>query len=104
MATSLEMNAMKSNSFSVKDLLDLPAEGKGVMACSHTAPRGDGSLDLSAARGMGPPDLGPMAGQYYDNSDNPFTRWLQNNDHMQYGRKYLALRGTDRLLLYCLSV
>ena len=84
MATTLEMNGLKANSFSVKDLLDLPAEGKGVLSCaSPTA--GDGSLDLSASRAVAT-DMATVTGQFYDN-DNPYTRWLHNNDHMQYGRK-----------------
>ena len=73
---------MKGNSFSVKDLLDLPAEGKAVTSPPNT----DGSLDLSAPR-VGPTDLAVVTGQFYDATDNPYTRWLQTNEHMQYGRK-----------------
>ncbi|KAL8565187.1 hypothetical protein ACOMHN_003974 [Nucella lapillus] len=85
MATSLELNAMKNNSFSVKDLLNLPAERKAGMPCV-TPPGTNGSLDLSAARGVGMPPLMTVTGQYYDAGDNPYTRWLQSNEHnMQYG-------------------
>lgn len=74
---------MKGNSFSVKDLLDLPADGKAVIS----PPQGDGSLDLSAARGVGADLAAVVTGQFYDSTDNPYTRWLQTNEHMQYGRK-----------------
>ena len=84
MATSLEMNGMKGNSFSVKDLLDLPADGKAVISASQ----GDGSLDLSAPRGVGADLAAVVTGQFYDSTDNPYTRWLQTNEHMQYGRKF----------------
>lgn len=86
MATSLEMNPVKGTSFSMKTLLDLP-EGKGTVVPCGSPARGDGSLDLSAPRGVGS-DLSAAVSHFYDANDNPYTRWLQNNDHMQYGRKF----------------
>ncbi|PVD26015.1 hypothetical protein C0Q70_13683 [Pomacea canaliculata] len=83
MATSLEMNPVKGTSFSMKTLLDLP-EGKGTVVPCGSPARGDGSLDLSAPRGVGS-DLSAAVSHFYDANDNPYTRWLQNNDHMQYG-------------------
>ncbi|KAL8615685.1 hypothetical protein ACOMHN_034835 [Nucella lapillus] len=89
MATSLEMNGLRVNSFSVKDLLDLPAEGKGGLECTPSpvlSPRGNGgSLDLSAPRGVGVGALPTVTGSFYDANDNPYTRWLQANEHLQYG-------------------
>lgn len=88
MATCLDMSGIKVNSFSVKDLLDLPAEGKaGVLPCASPTGQGDGSLDLSAPRGIGVVGgvTGDGLGPFYDPSDNPYIRWHQTNDHMPYG-------------------
>ncbi|XP_076464352.1 uncharacterized protein LOC143296360 [Babylonia areolata] len=99
MATSLEMNGLKANSFSVKDLLDLPTEGKGGMGCTSPVSRGEGTLDLSAPRGVGVgvgvgATLPTVTGSYYDASDNPYTRWLQTNEHLQYGHMtHLGMGG-----------
>jgi hypothetical protein len=97
MATCLDMNGMKANSFSVKDLLDLPAEGKaGVLPNGRGGD--DGSLDLSSTRGVGVGVGGGVTGdglgQFYDATDNPYLRWHQTNDHMQYGREYSEKNST----------
>ncbi|KAK6182228.1 homeobox protein Nkx-2.2 [Patella vulgata] len=67
METQLAMNGLqKSTSFSVKDLLDLPeANIKGQCA--------------SPVLGTTDPAV-----PYFDTSDNPYTRWLQNNDPLQF--------------------
>lgn len=71
---------MKSSSFSVKDILDLPA---GKLTC------GSGSMDPTTAGALRTipniPDI-PAMDYSYDTSDNPYTRWLQgnNSDVMQY--------------------
>lgn len=85
MAATLEMSIVKGNSFSVKDLLDLPEPKAGVVPCT-SPPGGDGSIDLSATRIPRAADISAVS-HFYDTSDNPYTRWLQTNDHMQYGRK-----------------
>ena len=88
MATCVDMAGMgKGNSFSVKDLLDLPAEGKaGVLPCA--SPQGqDGSLDLSAGP-RGVTGLGGEMGQYLDTAENPYLKWHQSNELLHYGRKY----------------
>lgn len=69
MDTHLAMNGVKSSSFSVKDLLDLPEKD----ACSP----GVGSPgDLLVAG-----DVGPAPPAYYDPTDNPYTRWLHANEY-----------------------
>ena len=70
---------MKSSSFTVKDILDMP---EGKLACSPVPAdtTTTGSLQTIASVADMP------TGQYnYDASDNPYTRWLQNNEH--YTRK-----------------
>lgn len=72
----------KSSSFTVKDILDLP---KGKPICS---PVDTGTTTVSAASlraipsVLEVPEL-PTVNNFYDN-DNPYTRWLQNNDAMHY--------------------
>ena len=72
------MNAGKANSsFSVKDILDLPKGKQSTITA--------GSLSGIAAVPE-VPDLPSVTG-YYD-SDNPYTRWLQNNEHINYPGTY----------------
>ena len=75
---------LKSSSFNVKDILDLP---EGKLACS---PVSTGTTTTGALRTMtNIPDIGPVD-YHYDPTDNPYTRWLHSNnsDVMQYTRKY----------------
>ena len=70
---------MKSSSFTVKDILDLP---EGKLACSPVP--ADTTTTGSLRTIPSVPEM--PTGQFgYDNSDNPYTRWLQNNE--QYTRK-----------------
>ncbi|XP_060564607.1 homeobox protein Nkx-2.2a-like isoform X1 [Ruditapes philippinarum] len=72
---------MKSSSFNVKDILDLPREGK--LACSPVA---TGTTTTGSLRTIpNIPDIPPVD-YSYDAAENPYTRWLQNNasDVMQY--------------------
>lgn len=71
---------MKSSSFNMKDILDLPRDGK--LACS---PVSAGTTTTGSLRIPNISDL-PSVDYSYDNADNPYTRWLQNNtsDVMQY--------------------
>ena len=82
MRSSLQMDGhlvMKSSSFTVKDILDLP---EGKLACSPVP--ADTTTTGSLRTIASVPEM--PAGQFgYDTSDNPYTRWLQNNEH--YTRK-----------------
>jgi hypothetical protein len=77
--------AMKSSSFTVKDILDLP-EGKascspiGGLDTTSTVHSHGGTLTIPSV-----PDVHdlPSVPNYYD-SENPYTRWLQTNDTMHY--------------------
>ncbi len=91
-----------SSSFSVKDLLDLQESAAvlhGVCGGGPGVPGGTGGPGGASS----PPELGEIVhsnptghqGQtlppavtsaYYD-QDNPYTRWLQSNENMQYGGK-----------------
>lgn len=65
---------MKSSSFTVKDILDLP---EGKLACSPVP--ADTTTTGSLRTIPSVPEM--PTGQFgYDNSDNPYTRWLQNNE------------------------
>ena len=82
MDTNLEMNAMKSSSFNVKDLLDLPTD-KGVSVVGSA-----GELSGQALASLpSVPDVTPPP-PYYD-TDNPYTRWLHTNENMHYSCEYL---------------
>lgn len=74
--TNLEMNGIKSSSFNVKDLLDLPAD-KAVVAAAGELSGLPAVPDVTA-----PPP-------YYD-ADNPYTRWLHSNENLHYNCKYFA--------------
>ena len=80
MDTNLDMNAMKSSSFNVKDLLDLPTD-KGITVVGTTGELGSQSLaNMSSVPDVTPPP------PYYD-ADNPYTRWLHTNENMHYNCK-----------------
>lgn len=104
MESDLDMHAAKSASFSVTALLDLPEGGK-ITACTSPRVEGEG-LDLTTTASV--PTLNSVPPAYYDNSDNPYTRWLQTNENIHYTgtwinpyllhtdihtRQYLKLRG-----------
>ena len=86
MDTHLDMNVIKSSSsFNVKDLLDLPT---GEVKGSTVSPTSiNPALDSS---GLAVPDVTPPP-PYYDPTDNPYTRWLQNNENMHYNSEYSLL-------------
>ncbi|XP_076441898.1 LOW QUALITY PROTEIN: homeobox protein Nkx-2.2-like [Babylonia areolata] len=89
MAASVELGAMKNNSFSVKDLLDLPGgESKEAMQCVRQM------RNLPPARTLGGVD--PVTGQYHGAQDNPYMHWLHSNHHaVHYGHvPYLESSGS----------
>lgn len=79
------MNGAKtSSSFTVKDILDLP---KGKSSCSpvDSTTNTVNAASLSSIPSVPEvPDITSVGG-YYD-ADNPYTRWLHNNENM-YSRK-----------------
>ena len=77
---------MKSSSFNVKDILDLPTDAK--LACSPVAHETTTTGSFRTIPNI--PDI-PAVDYGYDASDNPYARWLQNNasDVMQYTRTLL---------------
>ena len=77
MDTHLAMNGVKTSSFSVKDLLDLPESKDG---CSPVTGVGSpGELLVAAAAAAAAGEVGPAPPSYYDQPDNPYTRWLHHN-------------------------
>lgn len=113
MNAQFEMGAARGHPFSVKDLLDLPESkaAAAVVSPSSTVcmspPQGllhprtmsqshsEGSLDLRQSRLHVPvpgslahrdTDVSALQNSYYD-PDNPYTRWLHNNENIHYGRK-----------------
>ncbi|CAG5127051.1 unnamed protein product [Candidula unifasciata] len=110
MNVQYEIGAVRGHPFSVKDLLDLP-ESKAVAAIVSPSattcmspPQGlphprfmpqshpEGSLDLRPSRinvpvpsGVphGDSDVSALRQSYYD-SENPYTRWLHNNENLHY--------------------
>lgn len=83
--------------FSVKDILDLPdtndedgsaAEGGEEESEAPEPPKKPGVL------GQTPLDTVqtlPLKNPFYDNSDNPYTRWLASAEGIQYSREYRRL-------------
>lgn len=81
--------------FSVKDILDLPdtndeegsiTEGADEDTEGSEPPKksvGIGQSTLEAVPGL------PLKNPFYDNSDNPYTRWLATTESIQYSCKYL---------------
>ncbi|NWI85059.1 NX22A protein, partial [Pitta sordida] len=78
--------------FSVKDILDLPdtndedgsAEGGEEESEAPEPPRKAGVLGQTPLDTV--PTL-PLKSPFYDNSDNPYTRWLASAEGIQYSRK-----------------
>ena len=88
MDTHLAMNVAKSSSFKINDLLDLQ-DSKD--ACSPVPTDGSTihhSPGLSLVGSV--PDVADVTSnpvnRYYD-ADNPYTRWLHNNENMQYSSR-----------------
>ncbi|XP_016161081.1 PREDICTED: homeobox protein Nkx-2.2-like, partial [Ficedula albicollis] len=75
--------------FSVKDILDLPdtndedgsAEGGEGESEAPEPPRKAGVLGQTPLDTV--PTL-PLKSPFYDNSDNPYTRWLASAEGIQY--------------------
>lgn len=86
---------VKSSSFNVKDLLELP-EHKAAAAAVYSQVRQQAVKELAAAGAMtagatvtsGSSELATNTSHttYYD-QENPYTRWLQNNETMPYASK-----------------
>ncbi|XP_061174707.1 homeobox protein Nkx-2.2a-like [Saccostrea echinata] len=79
------MNGAKtSSSFTVKDILDLP---KGKPACSPVDSTTN-TVNAASLRSIPSvpevPDITSVGG-YYD-AENPYTRWLHNNENMNYSQ------------------
>ncbi|NWS20269.1 NX22A protein, partial [Pachyramphus minor] len=78
--------------FSVKDILDLPdtndedgsAEGGEEESEAPEPPRKAGVLGQTPLDTV--PTL-PLKSPFYDNSDNPYTRWLASAEGIQYSRE-----------------
>ncbi|NXB76639.1 NX22A protein, partial [Donacobius atricapilla] len=78
--------------FSVKDILDLPdtndedgsAEGGEEESEAPEPPRKAGVLGQTPLDTV--PTL-PLKNPFYDNSDNPYTRWLASAEGIQYSRE-----------------
>lgn len=112
MDAQYEMAAVRHR-FSVKDLLDLPESKSAAALVSPpgntcmSPPQGlphprampqshpEGSLDLRQGRLHIPvpgglahrdSDVSALQHAYYD-PDNPYARWLHNNENIHYGRK-----------------
>lgn len=80
--------------FSVKDILDLPdtndedgsaAEGGEEESEAPEPPKKAGVLGqtpLDTVQAL------PLKNPFYDNSDNPYTRWLASAEGIQYSREY----------------
>lgn len=95
METHLGMNGVKvSNSFNVKDLLNLPTETKAG-SCSPVS--SDGTMPTSGMTLAHVPEMAEVTHTYYD-TDNPYTRWLQTNETMQYSGKFHQFFSTDLIL------
>ncbi|NWZ03282.1 NX22A protein, partial [Loxia curvirostra] len=79
--------------FSVKDILDLPdtndedgsAEGGEEESEAPEPPRKAGVLGQTPLDTV--PTL-PLKSPFYDNSDNPYTRWLASAEGIQYSREW----------------
>ncbi|XP_059325313.1 LOW QUALITY PROTEIN: homeobox protein Nkx-2.2 [Ammospiza nelsoni] len=84
--------------FSVKDILDLPdtndedgsAEGGEEESEAPEPPRKAGVLGQTPLDTV--PTL-PLKSPFYDNSDNPYTRWLASAEGIQYSLHGLAAGG-----------
>ncbi|RLW07129.1 hypothetical protein DV515_00004283 [Chloebia gouldiae] len=84
--------------FSVKDILDLPdtndedgsAEGGEEESEAPEPPRKAGVLGQNPLDTV--PTL-PLKSPFYDNSDNPYTRWLASAEGIQYSLHGLAAGG-----------
>ncbi|NXD20765.1 NX22A protein, partial [Spelaeornis formosus] len=78
--------------FSVKDILDLPdtndedgsAEGGEEESEAPEPPRKAGVLGQTPLDSV--PAL-PLKSPFYDNSENPYTRWLASAEGIQYSRE-----------------
>ena len=91
MATEVELNSLKCNSFSVKDLLDLPRETK--MMTALPALRQNVSVDSSSVLTSGFPSMDSNydAQENRGHQDDLCSPWLLNRSFGHYNRKYQRL-------------
>lgn len=79
--------------FSVKDILDLPDtnDEEGSITGTEEDTEGSESTKTPGVLVQSPienvPNL-PLKNPFYDNTDNPYTRWLATTDTIQYSCKY----------------
>ncbi|XP_077138894.1 homeobox protein Nkx-2.2 isoform X1 [Ranitomeya variabilis] len=87
------MSSLTNNTktgFSVKDILDLPDTNDEEGSITEGADEDtEGSEPPKKAGGLGQSTLEavqglPLKNPFYDNSDNPYTRWLATTESIQY--------------------
>ncbi|XP_053253477.1 homeobox protein Nkx-2.2 isoform X1 [Podarcis raffonei] len=88
--------------FSVKDILDLPdtndedgsiAEGGDEEAEGPEPPKKPGVLGTTALDSV---QTLPLKNPFYDNTDNPYTRWLATTESIQYSLHGLASSNSQQ--------
>ncbi|XP_043837420.1 homeobox protein Nkx-2.2 isoform X1 [Dromiciops gliroides] len=82
--------------FSVKDILDLPdTNDEDGSVAEGAEEESEGSEPTKRTGVLGPSALEavqtlPLKNPFYDNSDNPYTRWLASTESIQYSLHGLA--------------
>lgn len=79
--------------FSVKDILDLPDTNDEEGSITGTEEDTEGSEPTKTPGVLVQSPIEnvqnlPLKNPFYDNTDNPYTRWLATTDTIQYSRKY----------------
>ncbi|XP_059377095.1 homeobox protein Nkx-2.2a [Carassius carassius] len=86
--------------FSVKDILDLPDtnDEEGSITGTEEDTEGSEATKTPGVLVQSPlenvPNL-PLKNPFYDNSDNPYTRWLATTDSIQYSLHGLSANSQD---------
>lgn len=81
--------------FSVKDILDLPDtnDEEGSITGTEEDTEGSESTKTPGVLVQSPIENVqnlPLKNPFYDNTDNPYTRWLATTDTIQYSCKYCS--------------
>ena len=82
METQLLMG--KSNSFTMKNLLDLPEASKLVRADNQDTIGSHTTLTLPDFHDV----MGPTSHSYYDAAGTPYSKWLQSSEGMHYSGNF----------------
>ncbi|XP_007896539.1 homeobox protein Nkx-2.2 [Callorhinchus milii] len=82
--------------FSVKDILDLPDTNDEESLLADATEEDVEPAETAKTSGIVEQSALPLKNPFYDNSDNPYTRWLATTESIQYSLHGLSASATQQ--------